>query len=56
MRSSTTVVGVNLAVIDAIYLALGMLFLAGQGIAESATFAGMAINSHALVAVYITDA
>ena len=51
MRSSTMVVGVNLVVTDAIYLALGIFFLAGQGIAESATFAGMSINSHAPVAV-----
>ena len=51
MRSSTVVVGVNLVVIDAIYLVLRMSFLAGEGIAESATFAGMAINSHAPVAV-----
>ena len=48
------VVGDNLVVIDAIYLVPGIFGLAGKGIAKSATFAGMSINSHAPVAVYIT--
>ena len=51
MRSSTMVVGANLVVIDAIYLELGIFFLAGKGIAESATVAGILLNSHAPVAV-----
>ena len=54
MQSSTMVVGANLVVIDAIYLDLGMFFLAGKGIAESATLAGVLLNSYAPVAVQNT--
>ena len=50
-RSSTMVVGANLVVIDAIYLELGIFFLAGKWIAESATVAGILLILHAPVAV-----
>ena len=43
--------GANLAVIDAIYLDLGILIPAGKGIAASATVAGILVNSDAPVAV-----
>jgi hypothetical protein len=50
MKSSTMVDGANLVVIEAIFLELGIFFLAGNGIAESASAAGILLNSLAPVA------